>query len=148
MALRLNDRDLERWRAAGILHDALKDASRGELRDLAGSEWPDAVAHAPACATRLERDGVRDRSLLAAIAYHPVGHPDLDDLGEFLILADYLEPGRDDRDNTRSVLRGRLPGERDAVLREVLAVRIGRLLDRRSGILACTVKHWNRVVER
>ena len=135
-----------RWRATGVLHDALKDAPERELRALAGDEWPRPVVHAPACAARLAADGVGDRSVLDAIRYHPVGHPDLDELGEFLILADYLEPGRNGEDGDRAELRRRLPEARAAVLTRVLRARLGRLLENDRTIMQCTVDMWNRVV--
>lgn len=135
-----------RWRAAGVLHDALKDSPIADLHEIAGDGWPDPVVHAPACAVRLEEDGVEDDSLLDAIRYHPVGHPDLDDLGGYLILADYLEPGRGGRAGLRNRLRERLPGERDEVLAAVLQQRLGRLIDRNRPLMECTVDFWNQLV--
>lgn len=137
-----------RWRAAGVLHDALKDAPNSELRKLAGDTWPRPVAHAPACAERLSAEGVEDASLLEAIRYHPVGHPDLDELGEYLILADYLEPGRKGSSRERSELRDLLPDERDAVLTVVVHRRLERLLARRRPLMACSVDLWNRLMGR
>lgn len=134
-----------RWRAAGVLHDALKDAPLDELHGIAGDGWPDPVVHAPACADRLAAEGVTDESLLDAIRYHPVGHPDLDDLGEFLMLADYLEPGRSTRAGRRSKLRDRLPEGRDEVLLTVVQQRLGRLIDKRRPLLECSVDFWNRL---
>jgi HD superfamily phosphohydrolase YqeK len=149
-ACRLGRSEDERvlWRATGVLHDALKGAPEPELRALAGEDWPLPVVHAPACAARLAADGVRERSLLDAIRYHPVGHPDLDELGEYLILADYLEPGRNGEDGDRAELRGRLPEARAAVLTHVLRARLGRLLEADRELMQCTVDMWNRVVAR
>jgi HD superfamily phosphohydrolase YqeK len=135
-----------RWRATGVLHDALKDAPEAELRALAGEAWPLPVLHAPACAARLASDGVRDRSMLDAIRYHPVGHPDLDELGEYLILADYLEPGRNGEDGDRAGLRRSLPEARHTVLRQVLRARLERLLERDRILMQCSVDMWNRTV--
>lgn len=146
-SLALDDEELVRWRAAGYLHDALKSTGPAELHDLLdpGESWPDPVAHGPACAARLRREGVRDESVLNAIAYHSTGHPDLDLLGELLYLADYLEPGRK-RDSERTVqLRDRLPEDRLPVLQEVVAARIANLLDRRLPILKMTIEFWNRL---
>ena len=39
--LRLPETERIRWRAAGVLHDALKDAPLAEQREEAGGEWPD-----------------------------------------------------------------------------------------------------------
>lgn len=135
-----------RWRAAGVLHDALKDAPFAQLHDLAGDGWPDPVVHAPACADRLADDGVEDLSLLAAIRYHPVGHPDLDALGEYLILADYLEPGRNASSGKRRKLRDSLPEARHEALLVVVGQRLGRLLDKRRPLMSCSVEFWNRLV--
>jgi len=88
---------------------------------------------------------VRDEALLRAVAYHTTGHPDLDKMGEYLYLADFLDPGRDFMHEKRSSLRDRLPGERSAVLLEVIGLRIGHLLERRSTVLEETLRFWNRV---
>lgn len=144
--LELPDSEQVRWRAVGVLHDALKDAPLDELRDLAAGDWPDPVVHAPACADRLAADGVQDRALLDAIRYHPVGHPALDDLGEYLILADYLEPGRNGNLSKRDRLRGRLPEDRQKVMTIVLRERFNRLLRKKRPLMGCSVDFWNRLV--
>ena len=144
--LDLPEEERVRWRAAGVLHDALKDASEAALVELAGDGWPAPVIHAPACALRLEADGVDDGSLLDAIRYHPVGHPDLDDLGQYLILADYLEPGRDGRSGRRSKLRDRLPEGQRKVLTVVVRQRLEKLLGKKRPLLDCSVEFWNRLV--
>jgi HD superfamily phosphohydrolase YqeK len=146
--LDLPEAERVRWRATGVLHDALKDAPLAELHGIVGEEWPDPVVHAPACADRLAADGVEDVSLLAAIRYHPVGHPDLDDLGEFLILADYLEPGRSGGGGKRGRLRELLPDGRHEVLTAVVCQRLRRLLDKNRPLMSCSVDFWNRLVGR
>jgi HD superfamily phosphohydrolase YqeK len=145
-ALGLDDKDRVRWRAAAELHDAMKSYDPGELRIWAGPGLPDPVLHGPACADRLRSAGVDDEELLLAIAFHSTGHPDLGELGEFLYLADYLEPGRKIRSSRLPALRARLPGEREAVLTEVLAMRIGHLLDKRRPVLQATMDFWNRLM--
>src|SRR5688500_434525 len=65
-----------RWRAAGWLHDVLRNANPDELRSTLPPEyaaWPAAVVHAPAAAARLRTAGVTDEALLTAITYHPLG---------------------------------------------------------------------------
>lgn len=146
--LDLPDRERIRWRAAGVLHDALKDAPIAELYDIAGQGWPGPVVHAPACADRLMADGVEDGSLLEAIRYHPVGHPDLDALGEYLILADYLEPGRSGGGGTRARLRELLPDGSAEVLTVVVGRRLRRLLDKNRPLMSCSVDFWNRLVRQ
>ncbi|MDT8435526.1 MAG: HD domain-containing protein [Gemmatimonadota bacterium] len=143
--LSLSERERRRWRAAGHLHDALKDAPPAELRPIVGPGWPESLLHAPACAARLEQEGVRDAELLTAIAHHSTGHPDFETLGESLYLADFLEPGRPDPTGERARLRERLPGDRVEVLARVMALRIHHLLERRRAILPATLGLWNRL---
>lgn len=144
--LELDERERVRWRAAGFLHDALKDAPFTELRELVGDEsWPDPVLHAPAAAARLAREGVRDDGLLLAVAYHSVGHPSFDDLGVHLYLADYLEPGRPDMGH-RGTLRERMPARRPEVLPPVIRRRIEAQLAAGYIVLPAAIGFWNRVV--
>jgi HD superfamily phosphohydrolase YqeK len=91
----LGETDVARWAATGLLHDVLRDARPADLLGQvapADRELPPGALHGPGAANRLE-------SLVApgvafAIRHHTLGHPDLDDLGCALYLADYLEPGR------------------------------------------------------
>lgn len=143
----MDGEDRRRWRAAGILHDALRDASPEELRSGEGlPDWPDALLHAPACAARLRREGVDDDALLLAVAHHPVGHPDFGPLGDHLYMADYLEPGREFAEERRARLRGRMPDDGEAVLVEVIRDRLRHLLDRDAPILEASIRYWNRRV--
>jgi 2-amino-4-hydroxy-6-hydroxymethyldihydropteridine diphosphokinase len=126
--------DRARWRAAGWLHDALREEGPGTLRALVpptAHHLPDALLHGPAAAERLRADGVHDEELLAAIAAHSAGGAGLGLLGRALYVADYLEPGRSfakaqATKEEYAALRDRMPGELDAVLREVVAERIRR----------------------
>ncbi len=119
-----------RWRAAGMLHDVLRDADPEdllpdvpeELRDL-----PPKLVHGPAAASRLRAEGVADEGLLEAVAFHTIGKPGLARLGRMLYVADFLEPGRSFEPEWRAELRSRMPGELDDVLRAVVAARIDHL---------------------
>lgn len=142
------EEDRIRWRAAGHLHDALKDAPAGILRGLAGEDLPEPILHGPACAARLASEGVSDRELLEAVAWHSTGHPAFGELGELLFLADFLEPGRTSLEEWRGALRERMPAARREVLTEVLRWRIERLLEREAPVLAPSVELWNRTVAR
>lgn len=139
-------RERVRWRAAGLLHDALKGDDPDELRIWAGRDWPAPLRHGPALAARLRSEGVRDDELLLAVAYHSVGHPSFEELGQYLYLADFLDPGRRFRETRRRGLRERLPRDREAVLVEVAALRLGRVLESRHSILRESVEFWNRLV--
>jgi HD superfamily phosphohydrolase YqeK len=144
-SLGLDEVERLRWAAAGHLHDALKDAPADRLRPLAGPDWPEPLLHAPACAARLREDGVRDEELLLAIACHSTGHPDFGALGEFLYMADYLDPGRGFHAAERAGLRERLPDDKDEVLRVVIRDRIARLMDRGLPLRLDSILLWNRV---
>ena len=144
--LGLKESEQVRWMAAGNLHDALKDAPAQELRHLVDPDWTDPLVHGPACAARLRQDGVCDEELLLAIACHSTGHPDFGALGEFLYLADYLEPGRGILAAERADLRSRLPADRGDVLVAVARERIARLLNRGMPLRLDSIRFWNRVV--
>ena len=124
-ALGLSPEEEARWAAAAWLHDALRDADPEELRpqvpeafrSLAGK-----VLHGPAAAERLR--GQVDDELLEAVRCHTVGSPRFGVLGRALYLADFLEPGRDFAPGWTESLRRRMPGEMEAVLREVVASRV------------------------
>ena len=146
VALGVPDQERVRWAAAAWLHDALRDADPATLR---GRLPPDAAAlpglllHGPAAAERLRVDGVRDGELLAAIAWHTLGHPDLGTLGRALYAADFLEPGRDLLNEWRAGLRRRAPVQLTAVVREILGARIAHLVGRGSVLRPETISFWN-----
>ena len=136
-----------RWRAAGLLHDALKDASPARLRPEVEDAlaWPDSLLHGPACAHRLRAAGVDDASLLTAIAYHTTGHPDFGALGQALYMADYLEPGRRGLANARADGRRRMPRAWAAVLGDVATAKIAHLLHRHIPVPATTADFWRAI---
>jgi HD superfamily phosphohydrolase YqeK len=150
-ALRLDDRERARWRAAAWLHDALRDAAPETLRALLpdeASDLPELLLHGPAVARRLEAEGVDDAPLLRAVAYHTLGHPEFDRLGRALYLADFLDPGRDFLTHERAELRARMPHDADRVLVHVVRLRIRHLLDRDCAIRPETCAFWNTLVGR
>lgn len=144
--LERSERDRARWRAAGFLHDALKGSEADELRIWVGADTPEPLLHGAAVAERLRQAGVEDPPLLLAIAFHTTGHPRFDELGEYLYLADFLDPGRRFRRSRRSRLRSSLPEERRTVLLEVVALRLRHLLERRLPVVGQTLDFWNRLV--
>ncbi|MEJ2187661.1 MAG: HD domain-containing protein [Gemmatimonadota bacterium] len=144
----LAEGDVARWRAAAWLHDALRDEDVDALRSQVPEELqdlPPKVLHGPAVAHRLEQDGVGDPALRLAVAYHTLGHPDLDRLGRALYLADFLDPGRSFRTSWRASLRGRMPDDLDDVLRIVLGARIAYLLERGMTVRPETTAFWNQL---
>lgn len=146
--LDLGERDRVRWRAAARLHDALRGAPADELRARTDLDWPASILHGPVCADRLREEGVEDEEILAAVAFHTVGRAGLGRLGEFLYLADFLEPGRAILPDVRERLRAILPDELDEALLSVIALRIAHRLEVRGQIRPETLGFWNALVER
>jgi len=124
-----------RWLKAAWLHDALRDAPA-----------TDELAHGPLAAERARHDGETDQGLLDAVRYHSLGFAQWDDVGKMLYLADYLEPGRTFDQELRRSLAARVPAERDAILKQVAARRIARVIDGRWPLLRETVDFWNALV--
>lgn len=149
-ALELDAAERTRWRASGMLHDALRDADPDALRPIvpaACAGWEDGLLHGPAAAVRLAGDGLDDESLLRAISYHTVGHPELDRLGKALFMADYLEPGRPMYPEHRAGLRARMPHDLDGVLRDLVAEHMAWLREKGHPILPETLAFHRRVLE-
>jgi 2-amino-4-hydroxy-6-hydroxymethyldihydropteridine diphosphokinase len=149
-ALGLSEWDRCRWRAAGFLHDALRevapDVLRAEVPDV-HSSLPGPILHGPAVAERLRLQGVLDEELLFALTYHTVGHASLGLLGRALYAADFLEPGRDFMPEWREGLRARMPAELDGVMHDIGAARIRHVVDRNLDLLPDTVEFWNVLVK-
>jgi HD superfamily phosphohydrolase YqeK len=140
--------EVRRWRAAGFLHDALRDAEPHALRPLVPDTFrhlTGKLLHGPAAAEKLRQDGIADESLLCAVAYHTIGHASLDELGRCLFIADYIEPGRKYEPARLASLRARMPADRQAVLIEVLRSRMERLLGEGRGIRAETATFWQSI---
>ena len=147
-ALDLGRMETERWRAAGWLHDVLREADPAELRPIvpaALSDLPGRVLHGPAAAVRLRAEGVDDEPFLLAVAFHTIGHPEFDTLGRAVYAADFLEPGRRGVMEWRGALRARMPAEPAAVVREVARSRIGGLLEAGAPLPRETCEFWNKL---
>lgn len=146
LALRLDESERARWRAAAWLHDALRDATDEELRPLVDPSLrllPTPLLHGPAVARRLADEGVDDEALLLAVAYHTLGSARFDRLGRMLYAADYLEPGRTFRAEDRAAQRARMPHALDDVLASIVRARLIHLLDLRRPIRSETLEFWN-----
>jgi HD superfamily phosphohydrolase YqeK len=146
VALELADDERRRWRAAGWLHDALREAPPDELRPFVPPTLrylSRKLLHGPAAAERLRQDGVADEPLLRAITFHTIGHPEFDELGRALFIADFIEPGRRHEPARLAALRARMPAAREQVLRDVLHARMERLLKEGRPIRSETAAFWN-----
>jgi HD superfamily phosphohydrolase YqeK len=146
--LALSVAERERWLRAAWLHDALRDAPRGELiRWVDLPHLPVALLHGPAAAARAETDGEHDAGILAAIRYHSVGWAGWDMVGWALYAADYLEPGRDPGDARRAALAAGFPAEPVKVVRKVAKRRMKQIVRTGSAIPEETWAFWNSLVK-
>jgi HD superfamily phosphohydrolase YqeK len=146
--LGLPEPDRVRWRAAGWLHDALRDAPPEQLREIVPAQLRSIggkLLHGPAAAEQLRGQGVDDEPLLRAITYHTTGHADFDTLGRALFIADYIEPGRRLDAPRLAAMRARMPADMNDVLRDVLYARMERLIREGRPIRAETAAFWNTV---
>lgn len=116
-----------RWRCAGWLHDALKDAPADQLRPWLDAEFramPPALWHGPAAAARAASEGMTDPAILAAVRYHTVGCVDWEATGMMLLCADYLEPGRQVPDRAALVARVATSPDVRPVAGDILRARL------------------------
>lgn len=130
--MEISPSERRRWLRAVWLHDALRDA-----------DLPAGTPHGPAAADRAAAEGETDRGVLDAVRYHSMGFAGWDDVGRMLYLADYLEPGRRGRRKERARLAKRVPRERDAVLKEVVALQMRAQLRAGRPIHPLTLEFWN-----
>jgi HD superfamily phosphohydrolase YqeK len=138
--------EAERWRRAAWLHDALRDATPGELARWTPQDgWPVALWHGPAAAAAAAAHGETDAGVLDAVRYHSIGWPDWDDAGRMLFLADYLEPGRPHDRERRAAWAARAGVAPAAVLREVLDERITWARERGRPLRQETLDLWTQV---
>lgn len=138
-----------RWRGAGILHDALRDASPAELARILPKplrKLPRKAYHGPAAAILLRADGVSDRGLLRAIRWHTLGSKKFGKLGKALYAADFLEPGRAGNRKWRKRLRASASGELDRVVTEILRNRIDYHVRAELPVHPRTIGFWNSLV--
>lgn len=135
------------WLRTVSLHDALKDAPKRVLRELAPEAWDsDSLRHGPAAAAMAERSGERDREVLDAVRYHSVGYAGWGRVGRMLYLADYLEPERGKDRGRRAQLARRVPQDPAGILRAVAAERLGLTIAAGHRLLPETVAFWNALV--
>ncbi len=121
----LDREERDRWRRAGWLHDALRDAPESELHRWAPTvDGPRAFLHGPAAAARAALEGETDADVLSAVRHHTVGWPGWGEVGRALYAADFLEPGRPFDREARAALAERYPDAPAEVLEEVIRRRI------------------------
>ena len=146
----LGGEDIARWRGAGILHDALRDASPAELAGILPNRFrklPRSAHHGPAAAILLRAGGVSDRGLLRAVRWHTLGSKKFGKLGKAVYAADFLEPGRSGKRKWRSGLRARASDELNPVVTEILKNRIDYRVRAELPVHPRTIGFWNSLVK-
>ncbi|MEO7103503.1 MAG: hypothetical protein ABI311_08935 [Gemmatimonadaceae bacterium] len=129
---------------AGVLHDALRDATEAELRQITGdNNSPPGLLHGPAAAITLEKHGEKRIELLDAVRYHTVGNANWGTVGRALYMADFLEPGRKFSKQDRYFLALQVPNSFDAVFRQVVRMRLEWTVREGNQIFPETVELWN-----
>lgn len=143
-AMRLPPAEARAFLDAGVLHDALRDASEAELRDITGDgESPLGLLHGPAAAVMLKKNGETRADVLDAVRYHTVGHVRWGVVGRALFMADFLEPGRKFMRQDRYFLALQVPNSFDAVFRQVVRMRLEWTVREGNHIFPDTVALWN-----
>jgi len=138
--------EASRWLAAGLLHDALRDAPETMLRALTGEGTrPVKLLHGPAAAVRAEQEGERRQDVLDAVRHHTVGSAGWHRTGKALYLADFLEPGRTFLVSEREFIARQVPHDFDAAFRQGVRLRIDYALSQGGELFPETMELWNAV---
>lgn len=144
--MRVDDREATAWHDAARWHDALRDAPEARLRALVpDAAYTGSMLHGPAAAARLEAEGERRASVLAAVRYHTVGCAQWDRTGRALYMADFLEPGRDWGLADRAFLTAHVPHDFDGVFQQVVRQRLEWALREGKVLYGESVELWNSV---
>jgi len=145
-ALHLPPDEANRWRTAGALHDALRDAPEPMLRALSGDATRAAeILHGPAAAVRAEQEGERRADVLEAVRFHTVGCRNWQRTGRALYMADFLEPGRRFLIAEREFLARQVPHDFDASFRATVRLRLEWSLTQGGELFPEAVDLWNAV---
>lgn len=146
LALELNAAESAAWRDAACWHDALRDATDAELREMVSDlDLPVRMLHGPATATRLSLDGERRNDVLEAIRWHTIGCAAWARTGRALYMADYLEPGRRFAATGRESLAAKVPQDFAGVFREVVKQRLEWSVREGNALYPESVELWKSV---
>jgi 2-amino-4-hydroxy-6-hydroxymethyldihydropteridine diphosphokinase len=142
----LPDDEASRWLAAGVLHDALRDAPLPMLRALTGDgSTSQDLLHGPAAANRAEQDGERRQDVLEAVRFHTVGSTDWKRTGKALYMADFLEPGRAFLIAERAFIADHVAHDFDAAFRQCIRLKLEWSLAQGGELFPESVALWNSV---
>lgn len=146
VARKLDTASAAAWRDAAAWHDALRDAPPEQFsRPVRDPSLPDWAWHGPAAADKLAAEGEAREDVLEAIRWHTLGEASWAATGRALFCADFLEPGRSFLQQERAALAARFPKEPDAVLREVVRMRLDKALSDGEPIHPRTAALWEVV---
>lgn len=142
--LRVSAAETDRWRSAGLLHDALRDAPEKLLRKLTGDTTTAAeLLHGPAAAAQAAKDGERRRDVLEAVRHHTVGCATWERTGQALYMADFLEPGRRFLIAERAFLADQVAHDFAGTFRQVVRLRLEWALRQGGELFPETVALWH-----
>jgi HD superfamily phosphohydrolase YqeK len=134
------------WRAAGYLHDALRDAPKKLLRAMTRDKTGAAeYLHGPAAAIRARADGERRENVLDAVRFHTVGCATWKRTGRALYMADFLEPGRKFLVDERAFLADQVAHDFSATFRQVVRLRLEWSMRQGGELFPESVKLWHAV---
>lgn len=138
--------EADRWRTAGLLHDALRDAPERLLRELTkNASLPADLLHGPAAAARAEQDGETRADVLDAVRYHTVGCVTWARTGQALYMADFLEPERNFLLSERAFLADQVARDFAGAFRQVVRLRLEWSLKQDGELFQETVDLWHAV---
>ncbi len=148
--------DPMRVEIAALSHDLFRDVPSDKLLKLA-TLWNLAIddeekihpvlLHGKVAAEFIKRRfGIMDKSILLAISFHTSSHPDFDEIGKIVAVADTIGYDRD-FENIERLRRIALDSLEEGYL-AVLANRIKYYIDTKRFILENTVRSWNKIVGR
>ena len=131
--------DVERARLTALAHDVAKAMPKAELLEQAVRfQLPvnmvernrPALLHGPVGAELLRReDGLEDQSMYEAVCWHTFAHPDLDDLGKVVFLADKLDPAKIKRYSFQPYLLELAQDNLDEAILEFATFQIGAVMN-------------------
>ncbi|MCD6448917.1 MAG: bis(5'-nucleosyl)-tetraphosphatase (symmetrical) YqeK [Thermotogaceae bacterium] len=141
---------------AALSHDLFRDVPPNKLLKLAELWEVDVndeervhpvLLHGKVAAEFVRRRfGINDASVLIAISHHTSSHPDFDEIGKIITIADTIGYDRDFDDIEK--LRKIAIDDLEEGYLVVLANRIKYYIETRRFVLENTVKSWNKIVER
>jgi 2-amino-4-hydroxy-6-hydroxymethyldihydropteridine diphosphokinase len=144
--MELPNDEATRWLAAGVLHDALRDAPLAMLRALTGDgSMSQDLLHGPAAAVRAEQDGERRQDVLEAVRFHTVGSTTWNQTGKALYMADFLEPGRSFLTTERAFIAEHVPQDFDGAFRQCVRLKLEWSLSQGGELFSQSVDLWNSV---